>query len=93
MAEAGNYISEIFPVDNSKAMIRYIIDDWLTVINSYNFLGRQRSRLKGVFDEMNVELREKVESLSTSYTEDERRVIVLKLYSQRRSYFSGKATT
>ena len=78
MAEAGNYISEIFPVDNSKAMIRYIIDDWLTVINSYNFLGRQRSRLKGVFDEMNVELREKVESLSTSYTEDERRVIVLK---------------
>ena len=49
MGRARVYLAEVFPTDNSNTMIKYIVYDWLTVINSYNLIGRTKSKLAQIF--------------------------------------------
>ena len=57
-------------------MIKYIVYDWLTVINSYNLIGRTKSKLAQIFALLQEAVQLKMEELPDSYTDLEKRILI-----------------
>ena len=99
MEASRQYLSQLFPDDSSKSMIRYIINDWLTIINSFDLIGQKKSRLKEILIKLQNELQAKMDELPDSYTDQEKKVIILKnifskkILSQWESYLTENNDT